>query len=151
MYAYVYTHIKMCYIHMDVHINVHTERHRGSEKWGSPKRSEGHSLHPSPLHITSCVSVCVSTFNSVWRKMGEEREAWTWVWEKLPMLLSLFQICAWKHISEFLLHWLSWPTAKLEKIDNINGHCENKTLTYFYSFLCHYQYIIFLMMSGMRN
>lgn len=85
------------------------------------------------MHVTNCVSACASMFSSVWRKMWEEWEMWTWVQEKLPMLLSLFRICAWKHISEFLPHWLSWPTAKLEEIHNINGHCENEN-TYFLFF-----------------
>lgn len=118
---------------------MHTHTHiqtRAFREVGLTRRSEDHSLHPSPVHITNCVSAYVSMLNSVWRKMWEEWEVWTWVWEKLPMLLSLFQICAWKHISEFLLHWLSWPTAKLEEIHNINGHCENKNTYVFSIFSC---------------
>ena len=129
VHAYVYTYIKIysihiyAYVNAYIHIYIHTHTHAETYAFwevGLTRRSEDHSLHPSLIHITKlckCVCICLP----VWRKMWEGREAWTWIWEKSLMLLSLFQICAWKHIFKCLVHWLSWPTAKQEEIHNIKG------------------------------
>lgn len=63
----------MYYIHVAAYINAHTERHRPSGKWGSLGDLTSYTLHPSPMHITSCVSACVSMSNNVEknvRRMG---------------------------------------------------------------------------------
>lgn len=125
VHAYVYTYIKIWYtyirIHKCIHTYTHTQTHMPSEKRGSPEGLKTILYTLLWYTLPNCVSMCMYMFNSVWRKMWEGREAWTWIWEKSFMLLSLFQICAWKHISKCLVHWLSLPTAKQEEIHNIKG------------------------------
>lgn len=115
-----YTSICICKC---IHTHTHTHTHRDTCLLRSGAHHKVWRPFFTPFSDThyQTVWVCVYMFNSVWRKMWEGREAWTWIWEKSVMLLSLFQICAWKHISKCLVHWLSWPSAKQEEIHDIKG------------------------------
>lgn len=96
-------------IHKCIHTYTHAYRHIPSGKWGSPEGLKTVLYTFLWYTLPNCVRVCVYMFNCVLRKMWKGREACMWMWEKS---LSLFKICAWKHISKCSLAKLTNSQAR---------------------------------------
>lgn len=122
VHVYGYTYIELYDTHIYAYTNayIHTHAHTQACHLRSGAHHKVWRPLVTPFSPTS-VSVHVYTFNSVWRKIQEGREAWTWKYGRnhscychyfRPVLENTFP-------NALYIGWRT--TAKQEEIHNIKG------------------------------